>query len=263
MTKNTLNEYKNNLMDDGVVHLHGLLDEFDLLELNAAIDENMNKPSPFGTQLQNDDSGGKFFTDFNNWKRLPKIENFCRKGNILEAIKSLTGSKTGRLFHDHVLVKEGSSIATPWHQDRPYYIFKGDLNLSIWMPTGDVAEDSSLIFWRGSHKFNNLYMPKGFADGRALGDDDRFLDLKVDDIPSSDIMSFDMKAGDAIVFLNNTVHGSRPHSGPEARRALSIRMLLDGASMTSDYVNATPPFDRMGVKVVEGGEIPERFPVLW
>jgi len=33
--------------------------------------------------------------------------------------------------------------------------------------------------------------------------------------------------------------------------------------MTKDYINATPPFDRMGVKVVEDGDIPERFPKLW
>ena len=31
-------------------------------------------------------------------------------------------SEFTRFFHDHVLVKEpGSSLATPWHQDLPYY----------------------------------------------------------------------------------------------------------------------------------------------
>ena len=68
---------------------------------------------------------------------------------------------------------------------------------------------------------------------------------------------------DAIIFYNNTLHASKPHSDSTRREALSVRLLLDGSSMTKDYINATPPFDRMGVKVVEDGVIPERFPKLW
>ena len=106
-------------------------------------------------------------------------------------------------------------------------------------------------------------MPKGFADGKALGQDEGFTELDPDKIPPDEILDFEMAAGDAIVFFNNTVHGSRPHNGLKPRRALSIRMLLDGAKLTTKYVNATPPFDRMGVKVQEDGDIPERFPRLW
>lgn len=255
--------YKQQLHADGVVHIRGLLNQDDLQELNSTIDEVLANPSPFGVQLQKPETGGMFFTDFNNWSRLTKVENFCRKQKILNMIQALTGSSTAYLFHDHILVKEGNSIATPWHQDRPYYIFEGDLNLSIWMPTTDVTEDSSLEFWRGSHKSNELYMPKGFSDGRALGNNSDFVELNENDIPQCERMTFDMKAGDALVFFNNTVHGSRPHVSSEPRRALSIRMLLDGAKMTTKYVNATPPFDRMGVTVIEGAEVPERFPQLW
>ena len=262
-TNNTYDVEKQILFRDGVVQLTGLLDSDDLSELNNAIDDNINRPSPFGTQMQKDASGGKFFMDFNNWNRLDSIGSFCRKDKIIKAIKKLTGSKTGRLFHDHVLVKEGASIATPWHQDRPYYIFKGDLNLSIWMPSSGVSRNSSLIYWRGSHLLNKIYMPKGFADGKNLGVDSRFQELRPELIPKADIIDFDMKAGDALVFFNNTIHGSKPHTDSSTRKALSLRILLDGAAMTEKYVNATPPFDRLGVKVVEDGAVPDRFPILW
>ena len=255
--------HKERFFEDGVVLLQKLLDDTDLNELDNAISENLQNPSPFGVELQKDTSAGRFFTDFNNWGRLPSIRAFCEKSIIRDAIKDLTGSKTGRLFHDHVLVKEGSSIATPWHQDRPYYIFKGDLNLSIWMPVGGVKRENSLVFWKGSHKSKTVYMPKGFSDGRELGDNEAFQTLDPAMIPSEDILDFEMAPGDALVFFNNTVHGSKPHDGSEARRALSIRLLLDGASMTKMYVNATPPFDRMGVKIVEDGDIPDRFLSLW
>lgn len=263
MDANIIEAYREKLKIDGVVQIKSLFDQSDLRELDDAIDDNMRQPSPFGAYLQKKETGGSFFMDFNNWNRLTSIYNFIKKEKIISTIRGITGSQHGRLFHDHVLVKEGASIATPWHQDRPYYIFKGDLNLSIWIPSTDVGRDSSLIFWVGSHKNDAIYMPKGFADGKSLGDDDTYEELNAALIPQDKIIDFDMKAGDALVFLNNTVHGSQPHTSETARRALSIRMLLDGARLTKKYVNATPPFDRMGVKIVEDGEVPERFPQLW
>ena len=66
-TNNTYDVEKQILFRDGVVQLTGLLDSDDLSELNNAIDDNINRPSPFGTQMQKDASGGKFFMDFNNF----------------------------------------------------------------------------------------------------------------------------------------------------------------------------------------------------
>jgi ectoine hydroxylase-related dioxygenase (phytanoyl-CoA dioxygenase family) len=263
MNSAIISEYRDKLKTDGVVQIGSLFDQSDLRELDVAIDDNMRMPSPFGGYLQKKETGGSFFMDFNNWNRITSIYDFIKKEKISSTIKGITGSHHGRLFHDSVLVKEGASIATPWHHDRPYYIFKGDLNLSIWIPSTDVGRESSLIFWAGSHKNNAIYMPKGFADGKSLGDDDTYEELNSSFIPQDKIIDFEMKAGDALVFFNNTVHGSKPHNGNTARRALSIRMLLDGARLTKKYVNATPPFDRMGVKIVEDGEVPERFPELW
>jgi ectoine hydroxylase-related dioxygenase (phytanoyl-CoA dioxygenase family) len=256
-------EYAQNLNSDGVVHYKGIFEKKDLLKVRSAIQAVIERPSPFGSHLQKDTSKGSFFMDFNNWKRIPEIYSVCSNPKLLKVVRTLTGSKSGWLFHDHELVKEGLSIATPWHHDRPYYIFKGNLNLSVWIPTTAVSRESSLLFWRGSHLFDELFMPKAFGNGKELENNGSYKSIGASDIPTSEIMDFDMEAGDAIIFYNNTLHASKPHSDPGKREALSVRLLLDGASMTKKYINATPPFDRMGVKVVEDGPIPSRFPKLW
>ena len=258
-----IHKYAEELRSTGVVHFKKLFNAGDMLSLKAAIDAVISKPSPFGSQLQSDLSKGSFFMDYNNWSRIPEVYEICKHSKLINAVRNLTGSKNGWLFHDHELVKEGQSIATPWHHDRPYYIFKGNLNLSVWIPTTAVSRSSSLVFWKGSHLFKELYMPKAFGDGKELASAGNYKRIEENDVPKDKIIDFDMRAGDAIIFYNNTLHASKPHSDPTKREALSIRLLLDGASMTKDYINATPPFDRMGVKVVEDGDIPEQFPKLW
>ena len=55
---------------------------------------------------------------------------------------SFSGSKTVRLFHEHVLVKEpGADVPTPWHHDQPYYCVDGRQNVSLWAPLDPVGRE--------------------------------------------------------------------------------------------------------------------------
>jgi hypothetical protein len=39
--------------------------------------------------------------------------------------------------------------------------------------------------------------------------------------------------------------------------------LLDGACLTKQFIVSTPPYDKMGVEIIEDGEVPEKiFPLL-
>ena len=72
-------------------------------------------------------------------------------------VTSLTKSKKCWLFHDHVLVKSGPALSTPIHHDRPYYIFDGDLNAPVnGFTADDVKRDSSLVFYKNSHKTDRM-----------------------------------------------------------------------------------------------------------
>ncbi len=203
--------------------------------------------------------------DFNNWRRLPYIEKVCRYKKIIELVTTLTNSKKCWLFHDHVLVKNNKAISTPVHHDRPYHIFKGDLNCSIWMPVDKIKRESSLVFYKGTHKLDKLFLPKDFSNGKDIVKNNMNYFTSLDDfnLSSFDAIDFEMNIGDVIVFFNNCLHGSHIHNSTFQRRALSVRYLLDGATMTKKYINATPPFDKMGLKIEEDSLVPElRFPLL-
>lgn len=253
-----LENYSKKLFEDGFVIIKALLDKNDLELLGSAINSNINSPSPF-CRVMESEKKGKFFMDFNNWKRLPLVNQMCCLPKIIDLVTGLTKSKKCWLFHDHILVKYENSSPTPIHHDRPYYIFKGDLNLSVWMTPDKVPANSGLIFFRGTHKLNKLFMPKSFNGGGDIAKNSEGFELIEEVEKNFDAVSFDMNPGDALVFFNNTVHASHPHKSKTTRRALSVRFLLDGATMTKKYINATPPFDRMGVNVIEDAPVPEKF----
>ncbi len=254
-----IKDYSKKLFDDGVVHIPSFLNESEINLLIAAIESNIENPSPFARVMESDKKG-KFFMDFNNWKRLPLINQVCRLPKLVDLVKKLTHSQKCWLFHDHVLVKDLNASATPTHHDRPYYIFKGDLNLSVWMTPDYVPNNSGLIFYKKSHQSNKLYMPKSFVSGSNIVESQQHFETISDDVTKNyAAVDFDMKPGDALIFFNNTIHASHPHNSTNRRRALSVRYLLDGATLTKKYVNATPPFDRMGIKPEEDAPVPEKF----
>ena len=82
------------------------------------------------------------------------------------------GTKTARLFHEHVLVKEASAgVATPWHQDQPYYCVDGNDTVSLWIPLDPVPRDRTLEFVGGSHKWGKYFRPERF-DKTPLNEND-------------------------------------------------------------------------------------------
>ena len=258
--RNNSNYYSNKLHEDGFVHVDSLFNSTELEDVIKAIKDNMDSPSPFGKTMKSD-KGGEFFMDFNNWKRIESIKNICFNSKMIDFITTITNSKNCWLFHDHVLVKSGAASSTPIHHDRPYYIFDGNLNLSVWITADNISRESSLVFYKGSHKSNKLFVPRAFGSGKSITkqNTEGFSVIDEDNFKDYEEVDFEMKAGDAIVFFHKTVHRSKENKLGTLRRALSVRYLLDGTTITNAYINATPPFDRMGVKINEGDPVPENF----
>jgi hypothetical protein len=91
--------------------------------LKAGIEENMASPSFRERTYVPDDGSARFFQDFCNWDRIPGYRALVLESPMAMLAARLMRSRTARIFHDHVLVKEpGTSVVTPWHQDQPYYL---------------------------------------------------------------------------------------------------------------------------------------------
>lgn len=116
---------------DGVVCLRGLFAAH-VEPLRAGVAANMADPGPYASENEKAGETGRFFDDYCNWQRIPAFEEVTKDQDIVAAAGALMGSDRVQMFHDHVLVKEpGTSMATPWHSDGPYYFVDGRHTISF------------------------------------------------------------------------------------------------------------------------------------
>jgi ectoine hydroxylase-related dioxygenase (phytanoyl-CoA dioxygenase family) len=260
-----MNKYSEELFSQGFVYVPNFFSIDEIKEIDLSIDAVYKNPTLFKISSKTDD--GEFFMDYNNWRRNSSIEKICRTTKIVDFISSLTNSSKCWLMHEDVIIKKGYAPPTPIHHDRPYFVVKGDLNLTMWTSVNDIKKESSLILYKGSHKIDHLFLPKSFSKNK----NSEFEDLEgssyfsIDDYEfnKEDEISYDFKAGDAIFFFNRTVHRAPKQVSDTTRKSIAIRYLLDGAKLTEKYYNDVPPYKRMGVDVKEDAPIPEKyFPLL-
>ena len=119
---------------NGAVLLKGVFADF-VETAREAIEENMQNPSWRERTYRPDDGGQAFFQDYVVWDQFDGYRALVRDSAMPELAAKLMQSKTARVFHDHILVKEpGNSVVTPWHQDQPYYLCEGRQSVSFGSP---------------------------------------------------------------------------------------------------------------------------------
>lgn len=249
---------------DGAVALRGLFRDW-VETLRAGIARNMAEPSADVRIYQGKDGGGRFFGDYCNWNRIPEYRDFIFNSGAAEIGRQLMGTKTVRLFHEHVLVKEpGADVATPWHQDQPYYCVDGTDTVSLWIPLDHIPRERTLEFVAGSHKWGRYYRPERF-DKTPLNEGDGL--ESVPDINGNrdkfNVIGWALESGDAVAFNYMTLHGAPANkSQSEQRRAFSLRLLGDNVRYAKrEGIKTSPPF--RGLTLIHGAamDAPE-FPLL-
>lgn len=226
---------------DGVIIVRGLFaDHVDALR--AGVANNMDSPGPYASNNDKAGETGRFFDDYCNWERIPEFREVIKASPAAEVAADLMGSQTVQLFHDHVLVKEpGTSMATPWHQDGPYYFVEGQQNVSFWSPL-DPVTDATLRCVAGSHKWEKPVLPTRWTKGDAFFDPAPYMPVPDPDAEAMDIREWHMQPGDAVAFNYGTLHGARGNTANARRRAFSLRLLGDDARYTQRPGPTSPPF---------------------
>ena len=247
---------------DGCCVIRGLFGPW-IEGARAGIEENMAAPSFRERTYAPDDGSAPFFQDFCNWDRIAGYRALVRESPMAEAAANLMGSKTARIFHDHVLVKEpGNSIATPWHQDQPYYLVEGRQSVSFWVPLDAVPRDRTIEFIAGSHRTGKTYRAERF-DGTNLYDGDE--SERVPDVETTkadlDLRGWAVEPGDAVAFNFRCLHGAPANASSERRRVISVRWVGDDARFAIRPGKTSPPFPDLDYEDGAPFEAPE-FPVL-
>ena len=251
---------------DGVVLVRQVLSLPEVARAAAAIETVLASPGPLSQLASNPDDPGSFVEDFRRWNDVPEIESLATRSRVPRIAAELMGSPTVRLYHDHVLVKEGGTTQrTPWHQDQPYYNINGE-GISAWIPVDHVPEAGCLELVAGTHRGSWL-MPRTFLAGEAKW----FPEGSLAELPDIEadrdavvIRRYEMEPGDAIFFDFLTVHGAPGFPFAGRRRVLSLRYLSDRARYAARRWPTSPPFDGMDAELADGA-VPDHplFPIVW
>jgi ectoine hydroxylase-related dioxygenase (phytanoyl-CoA dioxygenase family) len=247
---------------DGAVVLRSVFTDW-VETLRAGIERNIAAP---GVDVRIYAGGGKgrHFGDYCNWDRIPEYRRFIFESPAARVAARLMSSKTVRLFHEHVLVKEpDSDVPTPWHHDQPYYNVDGMQTCSLWIPLDHVPRDTAVEFVAGSHRWGKWFRPERFNKAPLNQDDG------LEPVPDIDgqreqyrILGWAMAPGDAVAFSYLTLHGAPANRQPtNRRRAFSLRLVGDDARWAVRKGVTSPPFRTVTLAHGAVMDAPE-FPVL-
>ena len=257
LTRDDIDSYQR----DGVVLVKGLF--VDHVEtLRRGIEANMAAPGPYASNNEKAGETGRFFDDYCNWTRIPEFAEVVRGSALAEVAADLMGSNSVQMFHDHVLVKEpGTSMATPWHQDGPYYFVEGEQTVSFWSPLDPVRE-ATLRCVAGSHRWDREVLPTRWVSEEGFfADEGQYMPVPDPDAEGMRIVEYEMQPGDAVAFNFRTLHGARGNTSAARRRAFSVRLVGDDARYVERPGRTSPPFPGHGM--MPGQKLREDwFPVL-
>ena len=251
---------------DGAVCIRQFFTREEVALLQAGIEANLAAPSPRGMVASRPDDPGRFFEDFCNWQDIPQYKRFIFETPLAGLAQRLMQSKTVRLYHDHLLVKEpGTRQRTPWHQDQPYYNVEGRQNISFWIPVDPVSRASTLEFVAGSHQGPWL-MPRTFMTNQAKW----FPEGSLTELPNIEqnrqdfpIVGWDLQPGDLVCFHMLSLHASAGVDGTQRRRVYSVRFLGDDMTHAPRPWVTSPPFPGLEQELPAGAPMEHAlFPLM-
>jgi len=244
-----------------------LLSPDEVALLREGIDANLAAPSPRAKVASRPGDPGFFIEDFCNWQHNPAYRRVIFETPLAAAAGELTGSRTIRLYHDHMLTKEpGTRAPTSWHQDQPYYNVEGTMNCSLWIPVDPVRRHSTLEFVAGSHRGPWL-MPRSFMDHQARW----FPEGSLADLPDIEgtraqqpILGWELEPGDVVCFHMLVLHAAGGVDGDRRRRVFSVRFLGDDMRHAPRRWATSPDFPGLAEELPAGAPMDHPlFPVAW
>lgn len=209
----------------------------------------------------------RFRSDAYTWHTNDRVRDFALHAPGAEFAAQALRSPRINLFCDQIFVKPAhNSERTPWHHDFTFFPISGNQIATLWTSVDPVkTEESALEFVAGSHLWPQKFRPlgvggivKSVAPLEATPDFDG-------DRGSYNIVSWDMKPGDAVLFHGLTLHGSRGKpAGDLNRRAIAtrwcgedVRYAPTGSELQIPWLHGLSPGDAIG-----GPIFPQVFPEL-
>lgn len=226
-------DMKRAFWDDGVVVLRQVLEPtwMDLVELG--VKRNLRNPGPY-CQKHYEGTTREFLDDYCNYHAVPEYRMLLEHSPVVDVVASILGTGNLWLFYEQIFIKDapnGEARRTPWHQDTTYWMTEGRQLAGFWITLDDTPAEESLEFVRGSH-LGPTYAGTAFdyrdetTPYAPLDVYERLPDIEADRA-AFDIVSFDTRRGDVVLFHPGLLHGGGATATSRPRRTLSIRFFGD------------------------------------
>lgn len=236
-------QLRRQFLEDGVVHLPGVLNREWLELIELGIQRNMASPGPYSKTLY-PNTDRQYYLDYQNYRVVPEWQILLRESPICALASELLDSRDLWLFFEQIWIKEGGETRrTAWHQDATTWLTGGEQVCGFWITLDPLEARHSLEFVRGSHR-GTLYGGTKL-DGSPYDDTEPvYKDLpRLPDIESDrdayDIVSFPNTPGDIVMFHPASIHGGA--AGPGRRRTLSLRFYGDDVTYSPRLGKPSPP----------------------
>ncbi len=258
---------------DGVIRIKNAVGQDWVKRMTQVVQSQLDNPSQWVNDANPGAKTGRLFTDRYQWRNNSEIRAFVFDSGVAGLAAQAMQSKAARFYFDHMLVKEpGTDTPTPWHQDLPYWPFAGQQICSVWLALTDASvNQSAMEFVRGSHQDNRYYLPEVFGE-RGNHPADWIRSANGEPVPdieahrdNYDIIGWDMKAGDAVIFSAWLLHWAPGNESTNHRRAaISTRWLGDDARW-HPHPGADPTVTQADVCMAPGDPVSddEVLPVVW
>jgi ectoine hydroxylase-related dioxygenase (phytanoyl-CoA dioxygenase family) len=219
---------------DGVVCLRNAFSR-GLIELTIrGIERNIANPGRFFRDQTPEGSPGRYMFEYWVWRDIPEFVELVHTSPAGEIAGRLMGAASATMIMDNWFMKEaGAANGAPWHHDKPYFDFEGRM-CNVWFPLEDATATEGLSFVRGSHLWPQTFKPQDFREHVPFeGNMFDYADIpEIDADPDAyEFLSWDVAAGDCLVFDLKTVHGAGAGRAPLSNtiRRMSLRFAAEDA----------------------------------
>jgi ectoine hydroxylase-related dioxygenase (phytanoyl-CoA dioxygenase family) len=181
------------------------------------------------------------------WRDEPQVRSFFTDSGVAPVVAAVIGARRLQYWYDLTFFHDpgADGAGSPWHHDIASFPCKGEQIPSLWIAMNDISEDMSPLHCiRGSHRNPVQFRPPVYVDpGVVLPDGYGDMPDVEARLASGEYerLSWDIRAGDALLIHPYTLHGAPPNRSDKARVAFTTRWAGDDVAWRPDPLSMKVP----------------------
>ena len=137
-------------------------------KLKKGIERDIKNPSPRFKSHTLTKGVPAYLEDYWTWDLVPEFKDFVFNSPYAKIASELMSAKKINLVMDNWFLREGGSkSSTPFHHDISYFDMDGTMCV-LWLPLQPTGKNEGVVWVKGSHLWNKLFLRVLFKDGHKV-----------------------------------------------------------------------------------------------